>query len=171
MLTVFVRSFLVVGRNDGSVRGVRYFTCEDKHGRFVRPNTCTCMVWIAVDWSGTSQTDYMLHILKTLLNHDCRIELVLFWHYSCIPQIMLRAQIPISSSANLVSFCTICWTREQQLEIIHEPTSDRIIFITCHTLKLGPLRPVCCFLQGMCYGTQEFLVATVNASGLLTRVR
>ncbi|KAB5594483.1 Tubulin-folding cofactor B [Ceratobasidium theobromae] len=30
-----------VGKNDGSVQGVRYFTCKDKHGAFVRPDRVT----------------------------------------------------------------------------------------------------------------------------------
>ena len=29
-----------VGKNDGSIKGVRYFDCLDKHGGFVRPDTC-----------------------------------------------------------------------------------------------------------------------------------
>jgi len=28
------------GKNDGSVKGVRYFTCEQGYGLFIRPNTC-----------------------------------------------------------------------------------------------------------------------------------
>ncbi|OMJ20150.1 Tubulin-folding cofactor B [Smittium culicis] len=31
-----------LGKNDGSINGVRYFSCADKYGAFVRPTTVEC---------------------------------------------------------------------------------------------------------------------------------
>lgn len=159
MLTVFVRSFLVVGRNDGSVRGVRYFTCEDKHGLFVRPHTCT---YHGVNCSGLkwdkSNWLHVTHLKNTtepwLQNWTCFILTLLMHSTNHAP--CTDTRIPISSSTNLVSFCTICsncWTREQQLEIIHDQQVTE--FITCHALKLPALAvtpPFAVFCRGMYSG-------------------
>lgn len=33
--------FVLTGKNDGSVKGVRYFACKPRFGSFVRPDKCT----------------------------------------------------------------------------------------------------------------------------------
>ena len=33
--------FSKIGKNDGSIQGVRYFTCDKQRGVFVRPNKLT----------------------------------------------------------------------------------------------------------------------------------
>ena len=45
------------GKNDGSVKGVRYFECLDKYGGFVRPDACQCIGNFPKGPYSVSQTD------------------------------------------------------------------------------------------------------------------
>lgn len=39
------------GKNDGTVQGKRYFTCQENHGIFVRQSQVSC---VALCWPGSS---------------------------------------------------------------------------------------------------------------------
>lgn len=46
-----------VGRNDGSVRGVRYFSCPPRHGLFVQVSQCTSIDRPSEDLVGGGNDD------------------------------------------------------------------------------------------------------------------
>ena len=126
------------GKNDGSVRGKRYFSCKPSHGLLVRPNKVSVRgingARLLSDSSGARSWDINIHACVWLFvyrvwlmcnMHGCAICMVVLWFVYLCTCCMQEMYTISENSSSLVLTCA--GTKKKNMQVLCSVNMKEII--------------------------------------------